>query len=82
MEEEVGDADAAEMGVHPPPAAVERDGRRQHRRTASMELGDPGGGPSGTADRASRRGRAIAICRKYCGAICSVVSNACFVTQP
>ena len=78
MEENVRDSDAAERGVHPPPVPGEQDHRGHHRRTASIELGDPGGAPS----NASRRGRAIAFCRRYCGAICSVVSYVWFVIQP
>ncbi|BDA43166.1 probable mitochondrial sodium/calcium exchanger protein [Coccomyxa sp. Obi] len=73
VEEDVGDADAAERGVHPPPAPGEGDRRRKHRRSASMELGDPGGGPSGAAERASGCERAVAFCRRHCGAICSVL---------
>lgn len=80
MEEDVGNADAAERGVHPPPAPAEQDHRRHHGRTASMELEDPGGAQPGP-ESINSHGRAIAFCRKYCGTIRSVVSTVFPVTQ-
>lgn len=74
-EREEGGADAAERGESPPPPEGNPGGHRQRRSTASIELLEPGARPK----KAGWIRRSFAFCRKHCGVVCSVVSQAACV---